>query len=134
LTDRRVRLAGERGGRGRRRLAAAAGGGGAHDGVEPAGLHARVRGVLAVQPRQGELQVLRRGAGALPHGVPMHVQGQVLPRAIQLAHHTRPVRDETSFMFSVSSAVLCTPCYRGSKTACLGAEIMLGPALFVNDG
>jgi hypothetical protein len=40
--------------------------------------------VLAVQPRHGQLQVLRVRAGAVPHGVPLHVQGQVLPGAIQL--------------------------------------------------
>jgi hypothetical protein len=28
--------------------------------------------------------VLRRRAAALPHGLPLHVQGQVLPGAIQL--------------------------------------------------
>jgi hypothetical protein len=71
-------------GRRRRRQRAAAGGGGARDGVEPPGLLARVRGVLAVQPRHGQLQVLRRRAAAVPHGVPLHVQGQVLPGAVQL--------------------------------------------------
>lgn len=60
-------------------------GGGARDGVEPAGLLARVRRLLAVQPRHGELQVLHRGA--VPDGVPLHVQGQVLPCALQLASY-----------------------------------------------
>ena len=72
----------EQGRQGRR--PGAAGGGGARDGVEPPGLLARVRGVLAVQPRHGQLQVLRVRAAAVPHGVPLHVQGQVLPGAIQL--------------------------------------------------
>ena len=70
----------------------AAGGGGARDGVEPAGLLARVRGVLAVQPRHGQLQVLRGRAAAVPHGLPLHVQGQVLPGALQLADR----RDEAT--------------------------------------
>lgn len=69
---------------GRQGRPGAAGGGGARHGVEPPGLLARVRGVLAVQPRHGQLQVLRVRAAAVPHGVPLHVQGQVLPGAIQL--------------------------------------------------
>jgi hypothetical protein len=84
-TDHHVRLAAAAGEekQGRRRRASA-GGGGARDGVEPPGLLARVRGVLAVQPRHGQLQVLRGRAAAVPHGVPLHVQGQVLPGALQL--------------------------------------------------
>lgn len=66
-------------------------GGGARDGVEPAGLLARVRRLLAVQPRHGELQVLHRGA--VPDGVPLHVQGQVLPCALQLATSINLMRD-----------------------------------------
>lgn len=82
-THHHVRLAAGEEKQGRRRRASA-GGGGARDGVEPPGLLARVRGVLAVQPRHGQLQVLRRRAAAVPHGVPLHVQGQVLPGAVQL--------------------------------------------------
>ena len=74
---------------GRQGRPGAAGGGGARHGVEPPGLLARVRGVLAVQPRHGQLQVLRVRAAAVPHGVPLHVQGQVLPGALQLT--TMPI-------------------------------------------
>jgi len=84
VSFRYVRLGAGEEEQGRQGRPGAAGGGGARHGVEPPGLLARVRGVLAVQPRHGQLQVLRVRAAAVPHGVPLHVQGQVLPGALQL--------------------------------------------------
>lgn len=56
------------------------------DGIEPAGLHARVRAVHAMQEGDGELQVLDR---VVPGGLSVHVQGQVLPRPFPLINAPR---------------------------------------------
>lgn len=52
------------------------------DGVELAGLLARVRAVLPVQEGDGELQVLDRRV--MSDRVPVHVQGEILPCPFQL--------------------------------------------------
>jgi len=65
----------------------AVGGGGAArggDGVPAAGLRARVRAVLPVPARHGELPVRAAGLRVVPRRLPLHVPRQVLPRPLPL--------------------------------------------------
>lgn len=71
-----------------------AGNGALPDGVEPAGLLARVRAVQPLPESDGELQHMRRRV--VPRRLPLHVQWQILPHSFKL-----------TFPFMISS--VCFP-------------------------